>query len=320
MKKKFSDTKIITSHFDPEAGVGNAYKFWADWPQVFKAVLFGWENTLDHPAQFHYAIDYADHLSTAINRTTHTAFAELGITKGTVMDAGCGVGGVSLTLAKVYPNIKFIGVTLSNGQIATAQNRAKNAHIKNAEYILANYLNLSFPNNSFDGILGIETFCYVVDRDKPLLLKELYRVLKPGGRLVIFDGFLSDRPQKEMRMKKMHVRINAGWSLPDRISTAKYFVSCAKKQGFTVVKNEDFTHRILAASSEIVKRVKLLRLLTPLALFFIQLRKWGIKLPFISKSGLDMPDIFLFADTAELQYDMFRCGDVEYREVVLEKK
>lgn len=319
MKKKFSDTKIITSHFDPEVGVGNAYKFWADWPQVFKAVLFGWDSTLDHPAQFHYALDFNGKLNEAINSSTFAAFANFGIKKGTILDAGCGIGGVSLSLAKANPGIKFIGVTLSKGQITTAQNRAHNAKQDNINLMLANYLNLPFGKNTFNGILGIETFCHVPDKNKPQLIKELYRVLQKGYKVAIFDAFLSDRPEKEMKMAHLHKRIFNGWALPDRISTLKYFIKCAQMQGFRVVKNEIITHRILAASAEIVKRVKLLRMLTPLALLFIQLRTWGIKLPIISKSGLDMPDIFLFADTADLQYEMFVCGDVEYREIVLQK-
>ena len=118
---KYSDSKAITHHYDPEIGIGNAYKFWADWPQVIYALLFGWEVTPDHPAQFHYALDYdGKHLNEAINRTTLTMFDKLQLAHGQVLDAGCGIGGASLLLAEQFPNIEFVSVTLSKGQIELA--------------------------------------------------------------------------------------------------------------------------------------------------------------------------------------------------------
>ncbi len=316
----FSDTKSIIHHYDPEVGIGNAYKFWADWPQAIKAILFGWERTLDHPAQFHYALDFdGTHLNDAINRTTFTMFGELGIKEGHILDAGCGIGGASLLLAGKYPKVRFTSVTLSEGQIEMARRRALKNGVSNVDYLVANYLKLPFSNKEFDGILGIETFCYVPDDKKLELLKGMHRVLKPKGRLAVFDAYIADKPDNEMYMSKLHTKVFRGWNLPDPISTEFNFLKCAGKAGFKIIKNKDVTERILECSAEIVPRVKFLRRFTPLANILIYLKKRNVGIPILSNIGLDDKAIFHFADTAELQYDMFKSGDTEFRIIVLEK-
>lgn len=316
----YSDAAAITHHYDPEIGNGNVYKFWADWPQVLQVLLFGWEKTLNHPAQFHYALDFdGKHLNDAINRTTLTMFGELGLTKGHVLDAGCGIGGASLLLALSNPHVRFMSVTLSKGQIALAQRRARCKGLPNVEYKQANYVELPFKNKEFDGALGIETFCYVPDKEKKQLLAGLLRVLKPGAKLAVFDAYLADKPEIRMHIAHLHTKVFRGWNLPDRISTASYFLATAKKVGFTVVKNEDITKRILACSLELVRRVKFLRTFTPLAKVLMYFRKINFRIPILSEMGLDDPVIFTFADTSELQYDMFKSEDVQFRIIVLKK-
>jgi len=317
--KVYSDSQAIAQHFDPETGVGNAYKFWANWFQVVKIIFFGWEKTLDHPAQFHYGLDFTNDLNIAINRTALEAFTNLKLTKGEVLDAGCGNGGASLILARKYPQVHFTGVTLSAGQISTARKRAQTAKISNVTYTKANYMKLPFADETFDGILGIETFCHVDDRDKKQLLRELFRVLKRKGRVAIFDAFLNERPTLKMHRPELHKRIFNGWALPDKISTASFFQKCASKQGFRVITDEEITNRILASAKEVRRRIQLLRLLTPLAKVFIRLRKFGIELPLINRTGLDYQDIFMFADTGEWQYEMFKYRDVQYRKIAMEK-
>ncbi len=106
-----------------------------------------------------------------------------------VLDAGCGVGGSSIYLA-MNAGCKVTGITLSERQ---AQQATDNAQKKNAgalaDFKVMNYCHTTFADESFDVIWGCESICYADNKDQ--FIKEAYRLLKPGGRLVVADGFVT---------------------------------------------------------------------------------------------------------------------------------
>lgn len=321
-KDTYSDQSAVIAHYDTETGLGNVYKLLADWPTAIKALIFGWENTPEHPAVLHYGFDFSGKdFNQALKKAAFELFANLDIQKGRVLDAGCGLGGVTFTLAPSLPAIQFTGVSLSPGQIRTAAARAKKAGITNVSYEVANYLSLPFKDNFLDGMMAMETFCHVKDTDKPKLFQELRQVLKPSARVAIFDAFMSSKNESDMFVPNdKQTRIFRGWMLPDRISTIEFFINTARKNGFTVIKNLEMTGRILGCSEEASKRARLTHPFQKLIKLAISLRKKEIKLPLFSQVGLDNEKILEFAYTAEHQYEMFQSGDVQYREIVLEKK
>ncbi len=318
---KFSDSKAIIDHYDTEIGLGNLYKLNTDWLTGIKTILLGWEKVPEHPGGVHYAYDFTGkNANESLRKPFLESFSNLKIKKGNVLDCGCGVGGASYVLATLNKNVKFFGVSLSSGQINAAIKRAARAGIKNVEYQVGDYLSLSFPSGFFDGVIGIETFCHVEERNKSKLFKELKRVLKRGCNLAIFDAYLANKSQKQMQMPKQHAKVFRGWSLPDKISTVEFFLSSAKVEGFEVIKAKNIVERILPWSKEVRDRVLFARPIVPLVSKIIELRRTGIKIPLVSHFGLDNPNVLKFAYTAEFQYDMFAKGDVEYWEIVLKRK
>ena len=128
-----------------------------------------------------------------------------------ILDAGCGVGGTSIYLAKKFPKVNFTGISIAHGQIQMANKFAKNNNVKNTRFIVGNYLDTGFADNSFDGIFALESSCYSLSH-KALenviegiedFINEMYRILKPGGRLVVVDSFRTPRKLSFM-MKKMY--------------------------------------------------------------------------------------------------------------------
>lgn len=130
----------VLEHYNTRTGFGNIYRFWASWPNVIRAILFGWEGALDHPAQLHYALDFdGSNLDSAISRAAHEACAALELKNelAVVVDAGCGLGGASLVLARVHPSVQFIGYSISPEQVEIAKRRARNARVHNVGMWLA---------------------------------------------------------------------------------------------------------------------------------------------------------------------------------------
>ncbi len=114
-------------------------------------------------------------------------WAGVGATGGSppsdILDVGCGIGGSSLYLAQKY-DAKVTGVTLSPVQASRARDRAREAGVAaTVQFQVADALNLPFKENSFDLIWSLESGEHMPDKER--FLQESYRVLKPGGMLLM---------------------------------------------------------------------------------------------------------------------------------------
>ena len=100
----------------------------------------------------------------------------------TVLDVGCGIGGSSRMLAREY-GCAVTGVTLSPQQVRRAQELTSPE--VNAHFQVDDALALSFPDASFDVVWSVEAGPHMPD--KAQFARELMRVLKPCGILVVAD-------------------------------------------------------------------------------------------------------------------------------------
>ncbi len=100
----------------------------------------------------------------------------------TVLDVGCGIGGSSRILARNY-GFHVIGITISPQQVNRAQELTPPG--VSAQFQVDDALALSFPDASFDVVWSIEAGPHMPD--KAQFARELLRVLKPGGTLVVAD-------------------------------------------------------------------------------------------------------------------------------------
>lgn len=100
----------------------------------------------------------------------------------TVLDVGCGIGGSSRILAREY-GFEVTGITISPQQVARATELTPEG--VTAKFAVDDAMALSFPDASFDVVWSIEAGPHMPD--KAVFARELLRVLKPGGILVVAD-------------------------------------------------------------------------------------------------------------------------------------
>jgi len=117
--------------------------------------------------------------------------------KGNMLDLGCGSG------RNICPiNGKIYGVDFSKNQVANAIRKAQSLNI-DFEGIVADATALPFDNNFFDSAICISTIhCIEGEINRKKVINELFRVMKPGGELMIstWDKFreISKGKREEM--------------------------------------------------------------------------------------------------------------------------
>ncbi len=109
----------------------------------------------------------------------------------TILDAGCGVGGTVVHLAKEHPASQFYGITLGASEIAHASALQERFHLSNTHFSQQSHNNTTFPDAFFDAAYALESFTH--GADDAAFLRQMHRVLKPGGRLIILDIFSRSR-------------------------------------------------------------------------------------------------------------------------------
>ncbi len=107
---------------------------------------------------------------------------------GTVVDLGCGAGGWCIDMAALHPECQFIGVDSSQEMLEQARFLA---WIKNRHNVSFQYMDvrerLRFDDNSVGYVNGRILSLYLAKQSWPPLLQEVYRVLRPGGKIMITD-------------------------------------------------------------------------------------------------------------------------------------
>ncbi|CCW66931.1 unnamed protein product [Phytomonas sp. Hart1] len=158
-----------------------------------------------------------------------------------ILDVGCGVGGPARNMVRLA-HCHITGINNNAYQISRA--RAHDAafgmtgHIN---YVKADFCQIAFPDNSFDGAYAIEATCHA--KEKLECYREIYRLIKPGGRFVVYEWCITDQyDPANPRHREIKHYIELGDSLPDLESTQQA-LAAMRAAGFVVEDSCDLAEK-----------------------------------------------------------------------------
>jgi ubiquinone/menaquinone biosynthesis C-methylase UbiE len=121
--------------------------------------------------------------------------AALGLSEdATVLDIGCGTGGLTIPLARIYRHV--YAVDTASAMISVLRGKTKHQGLNNVTAMQSGFLTYKHEGGELDGIIANITLHHLPDFWKQIALCRFYDLLKPGGRLFLNDVVFSFDPRK----------------------------------------------------------------------------------------------------------------------------
>ncbi len=190
-----------------------------------------------------------DYLSIGGKDSTETLATMAGISQdSSVLDIGSGLGGPVMYIAETR-GCEVMGLDIVDSNIKTARNRAKIRSLQNlVTFQLGDAMDMPFPTDSFNVIIGQDAWSHVPDKDK--LISECARVIEPGGTIAFTDW---------LDIGGMHGNYRA--TVLDAVaattlSDLKKYTASLVCQGFEIVIQEDISKLFKVQYDAIITRLE----------------------------------------------------------------
>jgi len=153
------------------------------------------------------------------------------------LDVGCGIGGPLREISR-FSSTSVTG--LNNNEYQITRGKALNSVAgveKTCNFVKGDFMNMSFPDNSFDAVYAIEATCHAPDAVG--CYKQIYRVLKPGQCFAAYEWCMTDAfDPNNQDHQKIKAEIEIGDGLPDIRSTGQC-LEALKQAGFELIWEKD---------------------------------------------------------------------------------
>lgn len=167
-----------------------------------------------------------------------------------VVDLGCGAGATARTLAAEHPKLYAVTVTNVPVQNAIAARLDAGAGLADrVAHVEADYTRTGLPTAEADGAWAVQSACYANGSAKADFVAEAARLLKPGARLVVIDGFLlRERPGRIAGW--LHRLWADSWAVPT-LAVRDDFVAALQRHGFGEVEVKSLRWRVAPSALHI---------------------------------------------------------------------
>lgn len=177
-------------------------------------------------------------------------FKDVSIQGKKVLDIGSGLGGVAYYLAKEH-DCHVTGLEINPWMVKEAEKRAPREIKNKLDFVLSTSNDyLAFENDSFDIVYSKGVFCHI--ENKQGILNECYRILKPGGVLIINDFLSSIKGDWGDHVKRL-VELEG---LSIYAETIDGYVEVLNKAQFKGTKVLNLTEKYALYNQEIICRLK----------------------------------------------------------------
>jgi MPBQ/MSBQ methyltransferase len=173
------------------------------------------------------------------------------IAQPSLLDLGCGLGATLRSFARRLPGAHLLGITRVPWQVEQASelNRAAGCG-ERVRVVEGDYENTILPGSSFDGAYALESSCHAHGADKGALLAEVHRLLRPGGRLVVADGFLAGAQFAGALQRRIYRKLCECWVI-EQLADLHLFTVRLEQLGFTGIAVEPLQWRVAPSVAHI---------------------------------------------------------------------
>ncbi|PSP77740.1 hypothetical protein BRC81_09620 [Halobacteriales archaeon QS_1_68_20] len=165
-----------------------------------------------------------------------------------VVDAGCGLGGTATWIAE-NRGATVTGLNITEVQLEHGRELAEERGV--SDKVTFNFDDFTemetIEDDSVDVVWGLESICYA--EDKRDVLEQAERVLKPGGHIVVADGYMTKRDLTDEEQRIMQKWLD-GWELPN-FAHVDDFTADLEDLGFSNINVHDAKENIMPSAKNL---------------------------------------------------------------------